>query len=278
MLKLKHSDILSDGTHAHLTRAILLPRRPKTLHTQDYFQILWVQNGRVRHHLPDGRRDLHDGDMVFVRPGDKHALQGRGEAPMIVALSIDPAVVRKIGKRHPSLAGHMFWSDAATPPVYARDSVQLAAINQAALLLEQSTRDLLATEAFLAPILASLRPHHSLPQEAPDWLLSACAAARDPRIFQDGAAGFVRTTGRSHAHVSRSMRQWLGQSPSDYVNTQRMSLAAARLTGSEDTLSEIAEEIGIPNLSHFHKVFRAAHGMTPQKYRKAHQRDVLQPT
>ena len=46
---------------------------------------------------------------------------------------------------------------------------------------------------------------------------------------------------------------------------------------AENSLTEIASDCGIPNLSHFHKLFRAHHGMTPQRYRKQHQRDVVQP-
>lgn len=275
--KLRHKDILPEGTHVHLTRAVLSTSRPKALHAQDFYELMWVQNGRVRHHLPEGREDLEEGDVVFVRPTDTHAIQGRGEAPVIASLCIDPKVIRGMVKRYPTLAGHLFWSDGAAPARLRRDSLQLAEINRAANALERSPRDLLASEAFLVPLCSALLPPVTLPEEAPEWLMKACEAARDPRVFHDGAAGLVRTTGRGHPHVSRSMRRWLNQSPSDYVNAQRMAFAAARLTGGSDTLSEIAADCGIPNLSHFHKLFRSHHGMTPQKYRRAHQRDVLQP-
>ena len=61
------------------------------------------------------------------------------------------------------------------------------------------------------------------------------------------------------------------------MNAKRMSFAARRLTGSGDSLSEIATDCGIPNLSHFHKLFRQTYGLTPQRYRKSHQRDIIQP-
>ena len=274
---LRHSEILPKGARAHLTRSVLTGSRPKSLHDQDFFELIWVQNGRVRHHLDSGREDLVEGDMIFIRPGDAHALQGRGEEPFVAALCLDPTLIRGLPDRYPELAGHLFWSGDKDPEKRHRDSLQLATINQAANTLERTDRGQLAVEAFLLPVLSEMLPARDLPQDAPDWLLAACEAARDPRVFQDGAAGLVRTTGRGHPHVSRSMRRWLGQSPSDYVNAQRMAFAAARLTGGSDSLSEIAEEIGIPNLSHFHKLFRNAHGMTPQKYRRAHQRNILQP-
>ena len=84
-------------------------------------------------------------------------------------------------------------------------------------------------------------------------------------------------TGHSHPHVSRAMRRYLGQSPSEYVNRQRMTYAARLLTTDHDPLPEIAEACGIPNLSHFHKLFRTRYGMTPLQYRQQFQRHVVQP-
>ncbi|MGJ8610006.1 MAG: helix-turn-helix domain-containing protein, partial [Octadecabacter sp.] len=80
-----------------------------------------------------------------------------------------------------------------------------------------------------------------------------------------------------HPHVSRTMRKFMGLTPSDYVNTQRMDYAARKLTGTSDPLTEIAADCGLANLSHFHKLFLATHGETPQRYRRARQRELVQP-
>jgi AraC family transcriptional regulator, dual regulator of chb operon len=271
-------DILTPGAQVHLTRARLETQRPAGLHDHDFYELLWVQNGRLRHHLPNGTADFAEGTLIFLRPSDRHALQGRSEEALVVSVTLHPDLISVLGERHPALRSLLFWSDRPEPVVVQRDSRQLAALNQAALLLERSRRDALAAEAFLLPLCTELTDTAAaLPAEAPDWLATACAAARDPRVFIDGAAGFARIAGRAHPHVSRTTRRFLGQSPSDYINTQRMGFAARRLTGSGDTLAEIAAECGIPNLSHFHKLFRAHHGLTPAQYRRQFQRAVVQP-
>ena len=56
-----------------------------------------------------------------------------------------------------------------------------------------------------------------------------------------------------------------------------MTHAARQLTGTSEILADIADQIGIPNLSHFHKLFKAHHRMTPHQYRRKYQRDVVQP-
>jgi AraC family cel operon transcriptional repressor len=155
---------------------------------------------------------------------------------------------------------------------------QLATLNQAALQLERSPRAKLYLEAFLLPLLVALdRRPEGLALGAPDWLIAACSAARHPNVFRQGASGLVAATGRAHPHVSRTMRRYMGLTPSEYINLQRMEYAARRLAGTSDPLAEIAIDCGLPNLSHFHKLFLTSHGETPQRYRKTRQRTLIQP-
>lgn len=277
-LTLTLTGLLPPGQSVLLSRATLDTRRPSGLHDHDFHELIWVQNGRVRHHLPTGREDLVEGDLLFIRPADAHALQGRGEAAMVVTLAFPAPLIAALASRHPTLSGHLFWQDGPGPARHRHGPADLAQLNRAALRLERGRRDSLAAEAFLLPLCADLiETAAALPAGLPDWLAAACIAARDPAIFRDGAAGLARVAGRAHPHVSRSMRRFLGVTPSDYVNALRMDHAARRLAGSGDSLTEIAAECGIPNLSHFHKLFRTRHGMTPAEYRRRHQRDLIEP-
>ncbi|MEN8840954.1 MAG: AraC family transcriptional regulator [Octadecabacter sp.] len=283
-ISLSASDTFGPDEAFVLSRAELDTRRPPLLHTQDFHEMLWVQNGTVRLHTSTEQRDLTEGDLLFISPDQPHGLQGRrakgahqnDEASMVVSLAIRPGVINAIGNRHDDLAGVAFWGGGLE--IAHRDIRQLAALNQAALQLERSPRRKLFLEAFLMPLLVALdRPPEGLATGAPDWLVAACNAAQNPDVFRKGAAGFVASTGRAHPHVSRTMRRFLGITPSDYVNAQRMEYAARRLTGTSDPLAEIATDCGLPNLSHFHKLFLTSHGETPQRYRRARQRQLVQP-
>ena len=272
---LHHANILPPGTVIHLTRALLAPARPKALHDHDFVELFWVQNGTVRHHLPIGTTTLPEGTLVLLRPGQPHALQGRGDAALVVSVALHPDLIASLDNRLPALP---FWQATEGPAQVHRDIRQLAALNQAANLLERGPHDTLAAEAFLLPLLADLaRAESGLPAAAPAWLHRACAAAHDPAVYRAGAAGLVAAAGQSHPHVSRSLQRWLGQTPTAYVNTIRMTQAARLLISDGDPLPVIAEAVGIANLSHFHKLFREHHGMTPLHYRQQFQRDVVQP-
>jgi len=272
---LTYRDVLPLGSSIHMTLALLSSTRPKALHTHDFTEVFWVQNGTVRHHLPTGIDTLTEGALILLRPGQPHALQGRGDAALAVSIAIHPDLVQSLDNRLPPLP---FWLAEHGPARTHRDSRQLATLNHAAGLLGRGPCDQLAAEAFLLPLLADLMRHETgLPAAAPDWLHRACAMADDAAIYRGGAAAFVAATGQSHPHVSRSMRRWLGQSPTQYVNQIRMKQAARALTSDNDPIGDVAAAVGIANLSHFHKLFRAHHGLTPRLYRQQFQRDFVQP-
>jgi AraC family cel operon transcriptional repressor len=278
IMTLSASDTFATDEAFILSRAELDTRRPPVLHTQDFHELIWVQNGKVRLHTNAGKRDLGEGDVLFISPDQHHGLQGRGEAAIVVSLAIRPGVIKAIGSRHEDLNGVAFWGSDAEPTAIHRDMRQLATMNQAALQLERSPRRKLYLEAFLLPFLVALdRTPEGMAHDAPAWLTAACASAQNPDVFREGAAGFVAATGRAHPHVSRTMRRFMGMTPSDYINKLRMDHAARQLTGTSDPLPEIATDCGLPNLSHFHKLFLAHHGETPLRYRRARQRNLIQP-
>lgn len=273
--RLLHRDILRGAAQIHLTRATLTSKRPKALHDHDFYELFWVQNGKVRHHLPDRIDVLTEGDIVFLKPGDAHALQGSGEHAMIASFCIHPDVITGIAARHPSVSGALFWSEQS-PQQISRDPQDMASFNHAALQLETSPCDQFAAEAFLLPICVALM-NDATPEGMPAWLVSACRAAKKPEVFREGAAGLVELTGKAHPHVARMVRKYLDQTPSDYINQIRMDYAARALVTDEEPIHQIAADCGIPNMSHFHKLFRAAHGLTPLQYRQQFQRGIVQP-
>ena len=105
----------------------------------------------------------------------------------------------------------------------------------------------------------------------PDWLAQACERIQRPDLFALGAPGLVKAAGRSAEHVARSVRTFLGMTPSDFVNRVRMQHAARELRVTNRPIADIALECGLNNLSHFYALFRQAHGAPPRAYRQEHQ-------
>ncbi len=272
-------EVFRDSEAYHMVRSSLETKRPKALHSQDFYELIWVQNGQMRITLADTKIDLSEGNLVFIRESESHGLHARTDDTFVVSVSFAADFINGLGARHPELSDKFFWSKNPTPHVAFREMRELASLNQKALRLERVARTRLEAEAFLIPLCAELVDEvKETREQAPDWLVMACAAAQHPEVFREGAAGFVAVTGRAHAHVSRTAKAVLGLTPSEYVNKIRMEYAGRRLAGTPDQLAEIAADCGIPNLSHFHKCFSSHFGITPHQFRLKMQRNLLQPS
>ena len=53
-----------------------------------------------------------------------------------------------------------------------------------------------------------------------------------------------------------------------YITSKRMDQAKYLLKNSSLSIAEIAEQVGIPNISYFYRSFKKVTGKTPQQYRK----------
>lgn len=268
---LKQEDVLPNNRPYLLLRATLTAQRPKDLHQHTFYEVFWVQNGHVRHHMADRIDVLAEGDLVLVAPGQVHALQSKGDHSMVVSVCLQTEVVDGLRRRHADA-----WPIQGEPSVHRLDLRALAALNQSALNLERSPNAKIATEAFLLTLLAGLQAENCA-SDGPEWLGKALQKARDPGVFRLGAAGLVASTGRAHPHVSRVTRKYLGQTPTEYINTVRMEYAANQLLSDVESVSAIAADCGLPNMAHFHKLFKAAFGISPLQYRQKYRQDIIQP-
>jgi YesN/AraC family two-component response regulator len=76
----------------------------------------------------------------------------------------------------------------------------------------------------------------------------------------------------SKYHLAREFKKYSSQTPNEYLITCRITFAKNALKYSDQSVSSIADEIGIPNVSHFINLFKQREGMTPLSYRKKWQR------
>jgi len=70
------------------------------------------------------------------------------------------------------------------------------------------------------------------------------------------------------AYLSRLFKKETNDTITDFIVRERMKLAAKHLKDSDEPVSSIAQTFGYSNFSHFSRMFKKCHGMTPQEYRK----------
>ena len=264
----------------HFARKYLEPVPPPLLHTHDFYECFWVEEGATHHWINGEKPILRAGELVFIRPGDIHGFEaaGRARCRIVNVMFRKDTAQHLLTRYRTDLRKRCFWSGAAQPETVALSGQQLDQLTTLAKELEGGARSLAKIETFLLSLMTSvLTKQDEISPQAPAWLVAACRAAQRPDVFRRGARGFVTAAGRSHEHVCRASQAHLGVSPTTYVNGKRMDHAAQMLTGSDESISAIARDCGSENISHFYRIFKAHFGVTPRVYRQRNQRDPVQP-
>lgn len=79
---------------------------------------------------------------------------------------------------------------------------------------------------------------------------------------------FEKQYHRSKYYLLKEFKKYMGCSINEYIIRCRLSRAKEMLQYSEKSVNEIAEEVGILNVSHFINLFKGREGITPLNYRK----------
>ena len=78
--------------------------------------------------------------------------------------------------------------------------------------------------------------------------------------------------GLSPGHFARKFHHSMGESLGRFMNRRRIHASFAMLGTDQDSLLQIALDLGFSSQSHFTRLFSGLTGMTPSSFRRAHQR------
>jgi AraC family transcriptional regulator, transcriptional activator of pobA len=82
----------------------------------------------------------------------------------------------------------------------------------------------------------------------------------------------ARALSKSPSHVTTALRQATGKSVVDWIIAGRLSEARNRLRHTDEMIEIIAERVGYADATHFIRLFRRAHGVTPAVWRDEQRR------
>jgi AraC-like DNA-binding protein len=79
-------------------------------------------------------------------------------------------------------------------------------------------------------------------------------------------AQFARLMGVSRSQLHQKLKEYTGQSASDFIRTLRLQQAAELLRQQRYTVSEIAYRCGFNDPKYFHRCFKEVYGVTPGNF------------
>lgn len=242
----------------------------------DFYELMGIVAGQGEHLLETGTMPLEAGDVVLVRPRDRHAMRGSA-----------PDGLEFVNVAFPSSAWHGFlhltrtnptgsW-DAARQPLSLRpgDRAAVSSVFERALARFQDEPGPFDLLRFWIDLLPQVSPEELPAQagiKAPDWLAKACAAMRAEENLRGGVPRLLELARVSPAHLSRSLRAAYGMTPTAFVADLRLEHAASLLAATTDPIADVATRCGFASQSYFTRCFTAAHQASPREFRHHAQR------
>ncbi len=244
--RLVYREIAGDAAlHAAVTTLRSEPTRP---HGHDFHEAMLVLEGDLLHLVNGEEERLAPGDLRVLGPADVHRFEARAARFANVAL---PA---------PFVAGFEALTGAAmsavTPDPRPAFDAALAAHARGAGPLDAA--------AFLLALARGASPR----EPGPVWLVAARRALAGDADLRAGLAAMRAAAGTSDEHLSRVHSAVHGVPPSAFLARRRLARAAELLATTDLPVEAVGLRVGYASASHFHRAFRAAHGLAPGAMRR----------
>ncbi len=255
------------------------------LNRHNYYELLYVYSGRAKCQIQDRRFWVKEGDLVVIGSNLYHRLTGvASPQTKVIVLFFQRELVgaTEASEDHIEYMMPFFMQGRDFPHVIP---VNTGIPDQAVELIKQiqaelpanSNRARLAVRTYLKMILMLMVNHYAAFLAGPEnsHLIRASVQRLRPLFeYLEGhynerirVEDVARICGTSNSHFMYFFKQATGQSFLAYLNRFRIAKARSLLISTESPISEISQEVGFCDQSHFGVVFRKLVGMTPLGYR-----------
>jgi len=256
----------------HLTKA-----DDEHIHTHEYFEIVYVINGQIKHICNNESMLFQKGHMALLRPGDVHTYK-RDEHECVHR---DIMIEGELFKNVCSFLRMGLYEDITESKqcLYCNVSDSQIDYFEAQLGYICNTTDqnldsplseaLPLINSTLATILSSFYIHQNAINQAtyPAWLKEFLRRFTNLGYIQGGIDKLMENLSYDQSHVCRIFKKYTGQTITDHLNKMRLNCARTFLSNTNLSIEKIVEEIGLSNYSYFVKLFKKTYGITPIQYR-----------
>ncbi len=273
--RLEYESIAADAVYvATLVTADARRGFDVRLHTQNFYEVLAVVAGEVNHHINGHLQSLSPGDVVFVRPGDRHALEGgqASESARVITVSFAQDTWQCFAQSAGLSKSDRINQAGDIPPVCnlnGDESVGLDWLSHNMLVRYARGPTRLDLWLFLSTVADTFYSHRDAGPwgPMPRWLANACWSMLAEDNLRQGVRRMAELCDVSLGHLSRTLKHHSGMSPTHFINELRLQRAGMLLHSTTREISDIATSCGFDNLSYFYRLFRERFGKAPRSFR-----------
>lgn len=250
-------------------------QRTREMHAHKNYEVLYVMNGSCELVLEDERMQLEAREFIIINSGLRHAY------------TIGPKSL--IGRFHIPYYHVMDEHDTNKSIIFLLNSqkcekqLALAKVRQNLYRMvdcgykSNDQNDLELRRYYHGFMEALLENFAYIQHETPDTGADEEADKRICEIMEYVNHNYNKNISLndlasrlylSSAYLSKYIKQHLGMNFIDLLNKTRLDHAVEALINSEDSIAQIALNVGFSNLASFNRTFKEKYSTTPSNYRK----------
>ncbi|WP_372754114.1 helix-turn-helix domain-containing protein [Labilibaculum sp.] len=270
-MKFYLDSFLADPKEAfHLARITLHSNGDLHMHTHDYAEIFWIEEGEGFHLINGDKINISPGYLCTIRPKDKHTFIAKSaiKGLTITNLAFKTSTLDYFRSRYFADTNFYFWNKSHLPFSFRIPKDELSLLSGKVDRMINQTKNNIHLDRLLLIIFEILEPsYESLDSEMPYWLKSALENYNSPVMFKQGVDGFLSLTNRSLDHCNRILKKNTGKTLTDTMNQAKIKYAAQLLVMTDSSVKIIASDCGFGNIGYFYRVFKQHFNMSPRNYR-----------
>ena len=262
------------------------PQEPFGLHCHEFSEIVIITGGTGVHVTGEDSYELMAGD-TFVIGGDRpHDYLNMNQLSLINILFEPDQLPMSLGDLQ-SLSGyhalftlepasrqrHQFTSRLQLSPAEIAEALQLVDKLDKELAVRRSGFEVMSIAAMLELVTFLSRCYSETRNPMSKTLIQVgeTISHMSRNIAQPIALEeLVSISGMSRTNFLRMFEATMGTSPINYLIRLRIAEASRLLRSTDQSVTEIAFDVGFSDSNYFSRQFRKAQGLSPRDYRKRH--------
>ncbi|HBE04713.1 MAG: hypothetical protein A2096_01695 [Spirochaetes bacterium GWF1_41_5] len=264
---------------------------PVKKHWHEFIQLVYVAQGEIINYSAQGSIHVKKGELIAVRPLEKHSIEIMQRGTEAVQINFLPLVINPDftnyldwrnfrGSSSEILTFFRFFPEHAFKIIFNESERLLAERNINECLHLQKDQPAFfqpACQARLIDILClcsrafyrKKKPAAvSIPDKFSEKIESVIKYINEHKAEDISFPAMAEFSGLSPAYFARYFRKFTGKTLIDYINTLRIFMALEKIKTSSDALTGICYSCGFNDLNHFSRIFKKNTGLSPSLYRK----------
>ena len=240
-------------------------------HAHEFIEVFYILNGNIQHNINGAIEDLQAGDLYVIFPNTPHHFIRHGKCAhrdFVINLSLAKSAFSYINQE---FFDNLQRSKCMRCKISTNDILFFES-NLKNYFEEADISKRKNFEKVLVSSLFGLIYLYTNKNTKVDHFRARCEEAISNSFIQKNALELIRSElGYNKYYLCKKFKETFGVTLLTYVNTLKLNQACYLLKTTQDTLTEICEQIGFDSMPYFIKIFTAQYGVTPAKYRKSTQ-------